>query len=195
MSHTVVLFHSAQGLRPAVNEFADDLRASGHHVHTPDLFDGATFDVLADGIRLRDEIGIQELGRRAMAAVEHLGSDVVYAGFSMGAASAEFLGTARPGAKALVLLHGVVPPQYLGVEAWPGIPVQVHSGTNDSWAPRAEIEEFASFVRAAGAPCEVHWYDVPGHLFTDAGNEEYDAAATALILERLKTFLARVDAP
>ena len=39
----VLLFHHAQGLTPGVRAFADDLRAAGHIVHTPDLFDGRTF--------------------------------------------------------------------------------------------------------------------------------------------------------
>ena len=45
MAH-IVLFHSALGLRPAVHRFADALRAAGHQVTTPDLFDGAVFDRL-----------------------------------------------------------------------------------------------------------------------------------------------------
>ena len=39
----VLLFHHAQGLTQGVRAFADDLRAGGHIVHTPDLFDGRTF--------------------------------------------------------------------------------------------------------------------------------------------------------
>jgi len=37
----VLLFHHAQGLTKGVCAFADDLRASGHIVHTPDLFEDA----------------------------------------------------------------------------------------------------------------------------------------------------------
>ena len=39
----VVLFHSALGLRPGVHWFADELRAAGYAVHTPDLYDGEVF--------------------------------------------------------------------------------------------------------------------------------------------------------
>jgi dienelactone hydrolase len=42
----VLLFHHAQGLTPGVVSFADTLRRAGHIVHTPDLFDGRTFDTL-----------------------------------------------------------------------------------------------------------------------------------------------------
>ncbi|MEZ5776444.1 MAG: hypothetical protein R3D33_17580 [Hyphomicrobiaceae bacterium] len=36
----IVLFHSALGLRPAVHDFADAIRAAGHTVHVPDYYDG-----------------------------------------------------------------------------------------------------------------------------------------------------------
>ena len=36
----VVLFHHLQGLTEGVRAFAGELRAGGHTVHTPDLFDG-----------------------------------------------------------------------------------------------------------------------------------------------------------
>ena len=42
----VVLFHHAQGLTPGVLAFADELRRAGHTVHTPDVYDGRTFDSL-----------------------------------------------------------------------------------------------------------------------------------------------------
>ena len=46
----VLLFHHAQGLTPGVVAFADDLRAAGHTVHTPDLFDGKTFGSIDEGM-------------------------------------------------------------------------------------------------------------------------------------------------
>ena len=39
----VLLFHHTQGLTRGVHAFADNLRASGHTVHMPDLFDGRIF--------------------------------------------------------------------------------------------------------------------------------------------------------
>lgn len=46
----IVLFHSAYGLRPAVHAAAERLRGAGHTVHTPDLFDGRTFDDIEAGL-------------------------------------------------------------------------------------------------------------------------------------------------
>ena len=45
----ILLFHRVQGLTPGVSAFADQLRAAGHTVHTPDLFDGRTFPTLEEG--------------------------------------------------------------------------------------------------------------------------------------------------
>jgi dienelactone hydrolase len=190
MGQTVLLFHSALGLRPAVWRFADELGAAGHVVHTPDLFNGAVFDRLEDGVRRRDEIGIAALSERAASAAADVPRDVVYAGFSMGAASAEFLAVSRPGAKGLVLMHGAIPPAAIGMETWPPVPVQLHSTTADPWAPRADVDAVEAAATAAGVRCEAYWYEGEAHLFSDADGPEYDAAAARLMLERVKEFLA-----
>jgi len=54
----VVVYHSAYGLRPAIVEFADKLRAAGHLVHTPDLYDGEVFSDRNDAIRKIQETRI-----------------------------------------------------------------------------------------------------------------------------------------
>ena len=38
-----LLFHHAQGQTDGFLAFADELRAAGHTVHAPDLYDGKTF--------------------------------------------------------------------------------------------------------------------------------------------------------
>ena len=49
----LLLFHHAQGLTAGCLSFADELRAAGHVVHAPDLYDGKTFTKLADRLRQR----------------------------------------------------------------------------------------------------------------------------------------------
>ena len=46
----LLLFHHAQGLTAGCLAFADELRAAGHVVHVPDLFEGKTFATLDEGI-------------------------------------------------------------------------------------------------------------------------------------------------
>ena len=110
----VVLFHSVLGLRPAVIAAADRLRAAGHTVHAPDLFDGEAFDDLEDGMRKENALGDAEIFRRAREAVADLPTRLVFAGFSMGAVHAELLAASRPGALGAVLMHGAVPVEGLG---------------------------------------------------------------------------------
>ena len=45
----IMLFHSTYGLRPAVHAAAARLRAAGHEVYVPDLFDGRTFETVEEG--------------------------------------------------------------------------------------------------------------------------------------------------
>jgi dienelactone hydrolase len=179
---TVVLFHSALGLRPAVHQFADQLRQDGHTVHTPDLFDGAVFDRLEEGVAMRDALGIPELMRRAAAAVADLPGEVVYAGLSMGAASAQWLAATRPGARGAVLLHAALPVQALGLERWPEVPLQIHYAQGDPWVDGAVVE-------ALRDQAEVFAYPGEGHLFTDAGSAEHDPESTALLVERVRGFV------
>jgi dienelactone hydrolase len=73
----VVLFHHAQGLTPGVGAFAHELRRAGHTVHTPDLFEGPTFETIADGMGYVREIGFSEVIERGVRAVEGLPAELV----------------------------------------------------------------------------------------------------------------------
>ena len=77
----VVLFHHVQGLTDGVRAFAEHLRAGGHTVHTPDLFDGERPATIDDGIAYTQSIGGEVLGERADQAVADLPEGLVYAGF------------------------------------------------------------------------------------------------------------------
>ncbi|KAE8762277.1 dienelactone hydrolase family protein [Georgenia thermotolerans] len=186
---TVVLFHSALGLRPAVHDFADALRAAGHEVHTPDYYDGETFDTVEEGVVKRDALGQAEIARRAQAAVEGLPADLVYAGFSLGAAAAQVLAQTRPGARGAALMHGCLPTEAVGAP-WPaGLPVEIHTHEADPWCDAAE-------ARAVAAETGGTAYVYPGdsHLFADAGLPDHDPEAAALMLARVIAFLDRVGA-
>ena len=95
----VVLFHHAQGLTPGVVAFADELRRAGHTVHTPDLFEGRTFDTLEEGMGFVEEIGFEQVLDRGVRAAQELPAEVVYAGFSLGEVAAQKLAQTRPGAR------------------------------------------------------------------------------------------------
>jgi len=95
----ILLFHHAQGQTPGFSAFADQLRAAGHAVHTPDLYDGKTFAALDDGVGYAQEVGFDTIVERGRLAAESLPNELVYAGFSLGVMPAQMLAQTRPGAK------------------------------------------------------------------------------------------------
>jgi dienelactone hydrolase len=78
----VLLFHHAQGQTRGFLAFADTLRGAGHTVHAPDLFEGRTFDSLADGVGYAESTGFEEILKRGVQAADDLPRELVYAGFS-----------------------------------------------------------------------------------------------------------------
>jgi hypothetical protein len=54
----VAVFHSALGLRPGLLQWVDCLRAAGHNVSSPDLYDGDVFDDAAGAIAKIQELGV-----------------------------------------------------------------------------------------------------------------------------------------
>ena len=182
----IVLFHSALGCGAGVHAFADRLRTGGRAVLTPDLFDGETFEELAAGVKKRDALGIPELMRRAMLAVADVPPGCIYAGFSMGAAAAQFLAQTRPGARAAVLMHGALPLEAMGAP-WPdGTPLQIHFAESDPWVDAVVVDRLAHDARA-----EVHRYPGSAHLFTDRTSPEYDEPSAELVLARIGELLGR----
>jgi dienelactone hydrolase len=185
---TLVLFHSALGLRPGVTRFADRLRARGHEVRTPDLYDGEVFDHLTEGVAHRDHLGVPELMQRATAAVQDLPGDVVYAGMSMGAAPAQWLAATRPGALGALLVHGCLPLEMFGLERWPAtVPVQLHVSEDDPWVDPDGVDGFA----AAVPPGLLEHATYPGtrHLFSDDDSSDHDPEATGQLVAAAAKFL------
>src|SRR3990170_7730775 len=105
----LLLFHHAQGLTAGWLSFADELRAAGHEVHVPDLYDGKTFTELGDGVGYAEQVGFDTIIERGRLAADSLPNELVYAGFSLGVLPAQMLAQTRPGAKGALLLHSCVP--------------------------------------------------------------------------------------
>lgn len=188
----VLLLHHAQGLTPGVVAIADRLIAEGHTVHTPDIFEGRTFDDLDSGMAFVRELGFQTAMDRGVAAAEGLPDDLVYLGLSLGVMPAQQLAQNRPGARAAILVGSAVPAEEFG-GPWPtGLPLQIHGMDADPvFVGEGDIDAARELVRQAGA--ELFLYPGEGHLFVDSSLPDYDEAATGLFLERTLALLARVD--
>ena len=187
----VLLFHHAQGLTPGVLSFADELRAGGHVVHAPDLYDGKTFPNLTEGVGYAKEVGFGTIGERGRLAAEGLPNELVYAGFSLGAMPAQELAQTRPGAKGAVLFQSCFPPEEFG-GPWPeGVPVQIHIMEEDEWALEGDLDA-ARELDATVESAQLFLYPGDRHLFTDESLPEYDEAAATLAKQRVTSFLADV---
>jgi len=186
----VVLFHHAQGLTPGVVAFAGELRRAGHTVRTPDLFEGRTFGTIEEGMRYAEEIGFpDEVIGRGARAVEGLPAGLVYAGFSLGVLPAQKLAQTRPGARGALLFSSCVPVSACG-PAWPeGVPVQVHGMDADPFfVGEGDIDAARELVEQA-KEAELFLYPGDQHYFADSSLPSYDAAATALLIQRVLDFL------
>jgi dienelactone hydrolase len=185
----VVLYHHVQGLTDGVRSFADQLRRAGHTVHTPDLFDGRTFDTIEEGMAFAGDAGFGALAERGVAAAQELRPEVVYAGFSFGVMPAQQLAQTRPGARGAVLMSGCLPVSEFG-DAWPkGVPVQIHGKQADPFF--AEDLDAARALAASTEEAELFLYPGGQHLFADSSLPAYDAAAAAILTERVLAFLER----
>jgi dienelactone hydrolase len=188
----VLLFHHAHGLTAGCLSFADELRAAGHVVHTPDLYDGKTFDDLEEGVGYAREVGFDTIGERGRLAAEGLPNEIVYAGFSLGAMPAQELAQTRPGAKGALLFHSAIPPSEFG-GLWPeGVPLQIHLMEADEWALEGDLDaarELDETVQSA----ELFLYPGDRHLFTDNSLPDYDESAARLVKQRTLGFLDKLE--
>jgi dienelactone hydrolase len=191
----VLLFHHVQGLTEGVVAFADQLRRAGHTVHTPDVYDGRTFDNLEEGEAHAKEVGFETLQERAERAADDLPAGLVYAGFSLGVGPAQKLAQTRPGARGALLFHSCMP--ITGEWAFgpwaQGVPVQIHGMDGDPYfAGEGDIDAARELVEAVGPSAELFVYPGDQHLFADSSLSSYDLEAAALLTKRVLDFLAAV---
>jgi dienelactone hydrolase len=183
----ILLFHHAQGQTDGFLAFADGLRAAGHLVHTPDLYDGKTFSDLDAGVGYAQEVGFETIAERGRLAAEGLPNELVYGGFSLGALPAQLLAQTRPGARGALLFHAAFPPSEFG-GPWPsGVPLQIHMMEDDEWA----VEDLPAARELVGAVAGAELFLYPGnrHLFADNSLPDYDEQAAMLLEQRVLGFL------
>jgi dienelactone hydrolase len=190
----VLLFHHALGLTPGVHAFADAIRACGHTVHTPDLFDGRRFQNIDQGLAYIGEIGFDDMRERGVRVADGLPAELVYAGFSCGVLPAQKLAQTRPGARGALLFYSCLPVS--GAWAfgpWPdGVPVQIHGMDKDPIFVGEGDLDAAREIVARVADANLFLYPGDQHYFADSSLPSYDADATALLTSRVLGFLDRV---
>ena len=188
----VLLFHHAQGQTAGFHAFADELRRAGHTVHTPDLFDGRTFDSIEEGLAYVKPIGFEEILERGVRTADGLPDELVYGGFSLGVLPAQKLAQTRPGARGALLFYSCVPISEFG-GTWPaGVPVQIHGMDADPFfVDEGDIDAARELVEKAD-DAELFLYAGDQHYFADSSLPSYRPEAAALLTQRVLEFLARV---
>jgi dienelactone hydrolase len=184
----VLLLHHAQGLTAGCLSFADELRAAGHVVVAPDLYEGKTFPDLQSGVGYAKRVGFDTIIERGRRAADPLPNDIVYAGFSLGVMPAQMLAQTRPGAKGALLLHAAIPTSEFGGPWPPGVPLQIHMMNADAWALEGDLDvarELAETTEGA----ELFLYPGDRHLFADNSLPDYDESAATLLKRRVLSFL------
>lgn len=185
----VILFHHAQGLTKGLIALADELRDSGHTVHTPDLYEGRTFETLDEGVSHAKETGFGKVTERGVRAVEGLPPELVYVGISLGVVPAQQLAQTRDGAQGALLVSACLPSSEFG-STWPAsVPLQIHGKEADpefanEWdlpAARALVDEATN--------AELFLYPGEQHLFVDGSLDAYDGDAATLFKQRVLEFL------
>ena len=191
-----VLFHHVQGRTPGVDALAAALRAGGHEVHVPDLFDGHRPATIEDGVAFVRGVDDDEWARRVDAAMAGRPDDVVTIGISWGAAIAQRLAQQWPGVRGAVLLESFVAVDaHWSFGPWPtAVPVHGHGMADDPvFAGDGDLDAARRLVAEVGDGVATVWtYPGDRHLFTDSSLPVYDAGATASVIERTLTFLADV---
>jgi dienelactone hydrolase len=186
----LLLFHHAQGQTQGFLAFADELRAAGHVVHAPDLYDGKTFSHLNQGVGYAREVGFGTIGERGRLAAEGLPNELVYAGFSLGVMPAQMLAQTRPGAKGALFFSATFPASEFG-ESWPQeVPLQIHMMADDEWVDE-DLPAARELVEAVDG-AELFVYPGDGHLFADSSLPDYDESAAKLLTSRVLAFLEHV---
>jgi dienelactone hydrolase len=185
----LLLFHHAQGLTAGCHSFADDLRAAGHVVHAPDLYDGKTFTELDEGVGYAQQVGFDTILERGRLAAEGLPNELVYGGFSLGVMPAQMLAQSRPGAKGALLFHACVPTSEFGGR-WPeGVPVQIHMMDADKLVVEEGDLDAARQLAEATEGGELFLYPGDRHLFADSSLPDYEESAATLLKQRVLGFL------
>lgn len=192
----VLLFHHVQGLTDGVRELADRLRAGGHVVRTPDLFDGERPATIDEGVAFVRSVGGTVLDERTARALAEAPQGIVIAGISWGAGAAQELAQTRPGIRGALLFEACLPVTgEWAIGPWPeGVLVQVHGMEGDPFfGLEGDLEAARELVASVGPDvAELFVYPGDDHLFTDSSLPSYDAEATALVVARSVALLDRL---
>ena len=188
----VLVLHAWWGLTPTFTAVCDRLAEAGFVALAPDLHAGQTATTITEAEAL---LKTQSAGHSAaalggfdalLAQPGRTGAQVGIVGFSMGAAWALELASARPDqVGAAVLFYGAWEPDFSTSQA----AYLGHFAEDDAFDPVEVAYAMEAAIRAAGREITLHVYLGTQHWFFEPDRPEYDPAAAALAWGRTIAFL------
>ena len=190
MTH-VVVFHHVLGVTDGLRRIASDLHALGHSVELVDLFEGATFSTIEDGIsHVESSGGFEAVIDRGVAAVADDASEVVVMGISLGVLPAQKLVQTHPGVVGAVLIDSAVDAAAFG--EWPADKaVEIHLVDGDEIAAE-DLAAARGLAAEPGVTLTVH--AGTDHLTIDASLPTHDPGIATAIVDSMCAFVGRFDA-
>ena len=174
----VVLYHHVQGLTDGVRAFADELRATDHTVHTPDMFGGRTFPTIEDGIAFAQEQGFGKLvaGGVAPPTICRPTSSISASRSARCRRSSSPRRSQAPAARCSSMASCRTPSS---ATRGPRVSlVQIHAMEDDAWF--GEDLPSAQALADSTDAAELFLYPGDKHLFADASTADYDAEAASV---------------
>jgi len=172
------------GVTPGLRGIAGDLEVLGHQVEVVDLYDGASFTSLDEGIAHAESVGFDQLIERGLSAVDPSATGIVVVGFSLGVLPAQKLAQTHAGVSGAFLCDAVVDPVHFG--SWPeGIRAEVHLVADDEFVAE-DLEAGRTLATHDGVDLTVH--PGSGHLMVDPSSPDFDQATSQRIIDRLQAF-------
>lgn len=184
----VLVLHPWWGLNDDIRAFAEQLRAHGHVVETPDLYRGKVATEIPDAETSMRAVDRDDARAIIDAALERLGpsSKVAAVGFSMGGGFAFDLAGRHPRrVSALITYYGADDLAELPLVP----PTLTHFAEQDD-NPEGFEAEHAAQLAARGVEHEVHIYPGTKHWFAEPSRPEFDPEASALAFERTLAWIA-----
>ncbi len=189
----VLALHAWWGLNDFFRGLCDRLAAEGFVVVAPDLWGGVVATTVDEAQGLVDRHEGAALAQAAADALAHLeahpavrGGALGAVGFSLGAAYALELASARPQLAAVTIFYGTYPLDFAASRA----AFLGHFAADDPFEPEESVRELEAAIRAAGREVQFHTYPATGHWFFEADRPDaYSPEAAALAWGRTLAFL------
>jgi len=192
----VLVLHAWWGLNDFYMGFCDQLASQGFLALAPDLHGGKIASSASEAKELMSGMDENARQRLVLGALDYLrsqpsqsGRKIGAVGFSMGAAWALWLSTARPeDVGAVVVFYGTYPgldfskakASFLG-----------HYAPEDEWEPASDVRAMEEEIRGAKREVSFHFYPGTKHWFFEEDRpSDYQREAAGLAWNRTLEFLS-----